>query len=355
MAVNRFYSSTAAETTLTGGISNSATTMVVASVSGFPVSYPYTLVIDKDTTNEEIVTVSEASGTTLTLSARGADGSLATTHSAGAVVTHMATARDFREPQEHIAAEQNVHGIGSGSAVVGTATAQTLTNKTIDAAANTITNLVQANVGGLVAALAAKAVDTEVVKLAGTQTVTGAKTFSATTTLSGAVTASGAVTSTGGLTIDGVDPLNPPRCHLKRTVAQAISSGGSAEVVVWDEETTDPTGMHSPSGTRITIATPGLYSIRGSAFFETSGTGLRIVSIRVNAAGSPTGGGLLVQSPPYAVQSFACPVAATAEAYLDAGDYIEMFAYQTSGGDLDIRADSTGYLNYLAARWVGQL
>lgn len=167
----RYYSSVAAETTLDGGMTNSTTTMVVASVSGFPVSYPYTLVIDKDTTDEEIVTVSAASGTTITLSERGADGSLATTHSAGAVVTHMATARDFREPQEHIDDDQDVHGIGSGAAVVGTTSTQTLTNKTISGASNTVSNIAQSSVTSLVSDLAARPT------LTGTQTLTN-KTMS---------------------------------------------------------------------------------------------------------------------------------------------------------------------------------
>lgn len=46
MAVNRYYSSTAVQTTLTGGVSNSATTLPVASTTGFPASYPFTLVLD---------------------------------------------------------------------------------------------------------------------------------------------------------------------------------------------------------------------------------------------------------------------------------------------------------------------
>ena len=43
---NRYYSNTAVETTLASGINNSVTAIDVASASGFPVSYPYTLVLD---------------------------------------------------------------------------------------------------------------------------------------------------------------------------------------------------------------------------------------------------------------------------------------------------------------------
>jgi hypothetical protein len=46
----------------------------------------------------------------------------------------------------HIAASANVHGVGAGNSVVGTGTTQTLTNKTIDADLNTITNIENADI-----------------------------------------------------------------------------------------------------------------------------------------------------------------------------------------------------------------
>ena len=145
----RNFSSTAVETSLQSSIpaqsqGQSNTSFIVASVSGFP-SVPFTLIVDPDTSKEEVVTVTAASSTTLTVT-RGEDSTQAVAHSAGAVVRHGVSGRDFREEQTHIAArgydadqaildlanQTHVHGLEAGDgSVVGTTKTQTLTNKTL--------------------------------------------------------------------------------------------------------------------------------------------------------------------------------------------------------------------------------
>lgn len=97
----RYYSSVAVPTTLASPITNVAGSMVVNSTTGFPGSAPFTLILDENTVNEELVTVTNVAGTTLTVT-RGVDGTTAVAHSAGATVKHGVSARDFDEPNAFI-------------------------------------------------------------------------------------------------------------------------------------------------------------------------------------------------------------------------------------------------------------
>jgi hypothetical protein len=147
--LKRNYSAIAVETTLTAALSSQAqgdanTSFVVASISGFPSTFPYTLLVDPDTNKEEVLTVYDGTGTSLRVF-RGQDGTQAPAHSAGATVRHGISAREFKELQTHIAArgfvtdsgilsgvDTHVHGIVTGEGdVVGTLKTQTLTNKTL--------------------------------------------------------------------------------------------------------------------------------------------------------------------------------------------------------------------------------
>ncbi len=133
MAQARYYSSTAKKTTLVNGINSTDTSITVALASGYPTSYPFTIVLDKDTIDEELVECTNVSGTILTIT-RGVDSTTAVAHSVGCQVEHAFSGRDFRESRQHEDATNNVHGLALTSNVVGETETQTLTNKTITSA-----------------------------------------------------------------------------------------------------------------------------------------------------------------------------------------------------------------------------
>jgi hypothetical protein len=135
--MSRYYSNTAVETTLSAGITSSATTIQVAATTGFPASVPFTLALDAGASGEELVSVTAVAGTTLTVT-RGFDNTTAVAHSAGAVIRHVHSAVDFKNSRDHEAATV-AHG--ATGAVVGTTNTQTLSNKTVSGSNNTLSDI----------------------------------------------------------------------------------------------------------------------------------------------------------------------------------------------------------------------
>ena len=128
----RYYSAIAQDTTLTGNITNSDTSMVVGSTVGFPSNYPYILAVDYNASSEELVKVTGASGLTLTIE-RHFNGTSAVAHVVGAVVRHVSVAQDFTDMQNHYDATTTVHGIADTSALATKTGTETFTNKTLTA------------------------------------------------------------------------------------------------------------------------------------------------------------------------------------------------------------------------------
>lgn len=168
--MTRQYSSISVETTLASSINTTATTMTVATgtatalMGGISLAAGnvdiFTVALDADTVNEEIVFVTQVSGDTLTISrgqaGTGTAGVSGLSHTAGASVKHVLTSSDlifFRNNASPVASF-GFSGSTSGTTtvqataiagtttltlpaatdtLVGKATTDTLTNKTLTA------------------------------------------------------------------------------------------------------------------------------------------------------------------------------------------------------------------------------
>jgi hypothetical protein len=102
--MTRKYSSISVETTLANGISNSATTMTVATGTGSALmggvtlapgnTDIFTVALDVDTQNEEVVYITAVSSDTFTI-VRARAGTSAISHTGGATVKHVLTSDDL--------------------------------------------------------------------------------------------------------------------------------------------------------------------------------------------------------------------------------------------------------------------
>lgn len=93
------YSGNAVTTTLSAGIGSGDTSITIVSATGWPTGSqgPFFAVIDPDLSGEEKILVTSRTGTTLTVSARGSDGTSASSHSSGATIKHVFTKTDADE------------------------------------------------------------------------------------------------------------------------------------------------------------------------------------------------------------------------------------------------------------------
>ena len=100
--MTRLYSSISVETTLASGISNVATSMTVAAGTGTSLlggvtitsGDQFTVALDPDTANEEIVFITASSTDTFTID-RAEAGTSGIAHSSGATVKHVLTSDDL--------------------------------------------------------------------------------------------------------------------------------------------------------------------------------------------------------------------------------------------------------------------
>lgn len=188
--MTRKYSSISVETTLASGISNNQTTMTVATGAGSALMGgvtlavgnvdQFTVALDVDTQNEEIVFVTGVSGDTLTI-VRAQAGSSGISHSGGATVKHVLTSSDLTF---------YTTGVATADAAVPSATVTAKADILVGASSGVVDNLAVGTNGQVLTANSAQTLGlnwttpaTGDVTLTGVQTLTNKKLSDSTTTI----------------------------------------------------------------------------------------------------------------------------------------------------------------------------
>jgi hypothetical protein len=122
-------------------------------------------------------------------------------------------------------------------------------------------------------------------------------------------------------------------------------------LIPWDDETYDVGALHTAVGnpSRLVAPATGLYRFDARVAYPVNAAGMRAAQARLNAAGAVAGGteverfDLLAGGSPYQPA-----VKLGQELLMTAGQYLEVFTYQNSGGNLAL--DTLTYGSWASLR-----
>lgn len=142
-------------------------------------------------------------------------------------------------------------------------------------------------------------------------------------------------------------PMNVPACRVFNSAVQNIPNT-TETVITFDSERYDTDSMHSIAVNtgRITFNTAGVYAVTGVWTFAPGTVGTRELFIRLNATGRYSA----LQTQNTALQGYL--VAATVDKFI-VGDFIELRAFQNSGGGLNTIVASPTIFCEFSASWIG--
>lgn len=121
--------------------------------------------------------------------------------------------------------------------------------------------------------------------------------------------------------------------------------------LTFDSERWDTGNFHSTSSntSRLTVPTAGLYDIGGSVVFAANATGMREAAIRVNGSTF-----IVEQGPQPPTVTDGARVQVSTQYQLAAGDYVELMAFQRSGGALNVIASGNSSPEFWIVRLGSQ-
>jgi hypothetical protein len=145
--------------------------------------------------------------------------------------------------------------------------------------------------------------------------------------------------SPSSLTVEATTHLQQPGCRLYHSADQSIPND-SPTIVAFDSEQWDRGDLHSTvtNNSRITINQTGKWAIGGNVVYAANNNGRRMMLLQIDgttysaAQGSApftSGGGVGTVTSNY-------PISIADQIDLTSGQYVELVAYQTSGGSLNV-------------------
>lgn len=139
---------------------------------------------------------------------------------------------------------------------------------------------------------------------------------------------------------------NPPACRVYRTTAQTIANSSNT-ALAFNSERYDTAAMHDnvTNNSRITIPTTGIYHVGGGIEWSATGAYTQAVFIIKNAAT------FLAQITAESGAPLSRVNLSTTDKF-NAGEFVELWVVQFSGGNLNINATGNVSPEFWAT-WVG--
>lgn len=128
-----------------------------------------------------------------------------------------------------------------------------------------------------------------------------------------------------------------PGCIAQRTATQALTTATVTAIALTASDLRDTDAFHdtTTNNTRCTVPTGlgGLYTVVGSVQFAGNTTGERLIQLRVNGLTTYNSVNSQATNP---ATTGVLALQVTDDIVMVAGDYVELLAYQNSGGNLNV-------------------
>lgn len=139
----------------------------------------------------------------------------------------------------------------------------------------------------------------------------------------------------------------PDGCRVYNSADESVGNG-SYTALTFDTERYDNGGLHSLASntSRLTAQTPGKHLISGHVAWDISATGGRETAIKLN------GSTFIAADIRQTMSAVNAEISISTVYHLAANDYVELFVYQNSGGNLSVKA-FPGFSPEFAMQWLG--